>query len=235
MPDLEEESVRMLRVNRLQPDGDRARAGANTLGILVVDDQRLMRDMVSEALEQHFPEARVDTARDLETALEFLSRRTETGLILLDYRMPDMRGLRSVKSILRAAPRSKVVIVSAFISARDLDDFRQAGVAAAVTKDLTMRQLIAVVEKVLEGETMFEAPSDDDKFHGFAQRYGLTAREQEAFRCMVSGMRNARIAAEMGVSEATAKVHLHNAFKKMNVNTRVEAYEIWNKNHGSGM
>lgn len=215
--------------NRADPESP----AAARINVLVVDDQRLMRDMVSEVLEQHFATARVDTARDLGSALEFLSRRSETDVILLDYRMPDMRGLGSVKAVLRAAPKAKIVIVSAFITKRDLDEFRSAGVAAAVTKDLTLKELVGVVTQVLEGGKMFEAPSDDEQFQDFARRYGLTARELEAFRGLVRGLRNARIAADMGVSEATAKVHLHNAFKKMNVNTRVEAYEVWNKNHGT--
>jgi DNA-binding NarL/FixJ family response regulator len=197
--------------------------------ILVVDDQRLFREMIADVLEARFPRARVDIAQDLETTLEFLSRRPETDVILLDYRMPDMRGIRSVRMIAETAPHAKIVMLSGFITNRDLDHFREAGVGAAVTKGLPMNQIVDVVRGVLVGDARFEAPSEDEMFRNFSDRFNFTQRELEAFRLMIGGARNSRIATEMEVAEATVKVFLHHVFKKMNVKTRIEAFEIWKR------
>lgn len=195
--------------------------------ILVVDDQRLFREMIADVLEMRFPRAGVDTAQDLETTLEFLSRHPQTDVILLDYRMPDMRGIRSIRRIAEAATRAKIIMLSGFITTRDLDHFREVGVAAAVTKGLPMAHIVDVVRGVLAGDSYFEAPSEEETLQKFADRFNFTQRELEAFRLMVGGARNSRIATEMEVAESTVKVFLHYVFKKMNVKTRIEAFEVW--------
>jgi two-component system, NarL family, nitrate/nitrite response regulator NarL len=207
-------------------------ASPEAFRILVVDDHRLVREMIGDAMETIFPKASVDTARDLEATLEFLSRRPDTEVILLDYRMPDMRGPQSIRKILRAAPKTRIVILSGFINDHDLEMLREARVAAAVTKDLPMAQIADVIRGVLIGTPRFEAPSDDGKFKSFADRFSLTPRESQALRGLVQGLRNAQIADAMGVSEATAKGYLHSSFKKLNVNNRVQAYEIWRSETG---
>jgi DNA-binding NarL/FixJ family response regulator len=210
-----------------EEDGNAGIAAPETFRILVVDDQRLVREMIGDAMEALFPRARVDTARDMGAALEFLSRQRDTDVILFDYRMPDMRGPQSIRNILLAAPKIRIVILSSFIAEGDLETLRKAGAAAAVTKDLSIDQVGDVVRGVLIGAARFEAPGDDERFQSFAQRFSLTDRQAEAMRGLVHGLRNTQISKGMRVSETTVKGHLHAAFRKLKVNNRIAAYELW--------
>jgi len=50
----------------------------------------------------------------------------------------------------------------------------------------------------------------------------LTPREIEIVRMVASGLRNRELARRLGVTEGTVKIHLHNIYKKLKVQSRVE-------------
>ena len=56
----------------------------------------------------------------------------------------------------------------------------------------------------------------------FANRYGITGREKEIMRGIILGRSNADIAAELFISLATVKTHLHNIYRKVGVDSRFD-------------
>ena len=64
--------------------------------------------------------------------------------------------------------------------------------------------------------------------HGAAH---LTARELDIVRAVASGLRNKVIAAKLRVTEGTVKVHLHNIYKKLSLDSRLSLVVYW-KEHG---
>jgi DNA-binding NarL/FixJ family response regulator len=64
--------------------------------------------------------------------------------------------------------------------------------------------------------------------HGAAH---LTARELDIVRAVASGLRNKVIAAKLRVTEGTVKVHLHNIYKKLGLDSRLSLVVYW-KEHG---
>jgi DNA-binding NarL/FixJ family response regulator len=50
----------------------------------------------------------------------------------------------------------------------------------------------------------------------------LTAREREIVRCVARGLRNAEVAKELAITEATVKTHLNNVFQKLGLRDRTE-------------
>ena len=76
--------------------------------ILVVDDDRLIREMVRDALQDR---ARVESCESAEAALEAL-RREPADLVLSDQTMPGMSGdvlLRSLRKLVRKTPQQASV------------------------------------------------------------------------------------------------------------------------------
>jgi DNA-binding NarL/FixJ family response regulator len=52
----------------------------------------------------------------------------------------------------------------------------------------------------------------------------LTAREREIVRCAALGLRNAEVAKQLAITEATVKTHLNNVFQKLGLRDRLELY-----------
>ena len=63
----------------------------------------------------------------------------------------------------------------------------------------------------------------------------LTARERDVIALTVRGMLNKQIAGELGISEATIKVHRHNIMQKMEANSLPELVRIFEKLGLSGL
>jgi two-component system nitrate/nitrite response regulator NarL len=57
---------------------------------------------------------------------------------------------------------------------------------------------------------------------GGATQVSLTTRELEIVRMVAAGLRNRDIGQQLGISEGTVKIHLHNAYEKLGVGGRVE-------------
>lgn len=198
------------------------------LSILVVDDERLIRDVLTMALEQRLSGVRVDTAPNLAGALEHLERRPETNVVVLDYKMPDMRGLASVSRVVRSAARGRVLVLSGHVNSDLANDLSRVGVSAALTKDVGMSELASKIVDVVEGARFFDLPSPVDRTSRIQAQFGLSKREAEIFRRIVNGDRNADIAHKLGISESTVRVHVYNVFKKLGVTSRIEAFNCWN-------
>ena len=200
--------------------------------ILVVDDERLIRDVLTVALEAQLPGCRVDTAQSLGAAIEYLQRRPDTDVVVLDYRMADMRGIKSIERIVRLAKKKRVIVLSGHITNEISDDLRKIRVSAALTKDVGMIDLAKSIVRVFNGETLFELPDQDDKFHKIQEQFNLSKREAEIMQYIVNGARNSEIAHKLQINESTVRVHVYHIFKKFGVTSRIEAFNCWNSISG---
>jgi len=74
-----------------------------------------------------------------------LCARVEPDVVLVDYRMPGMNGAETTRAILAAAPRTRVICLTASIAADEIDDLMAAGVVACITKDEALDRLVLAV------------------------------------------------------------------------------------------
>ena len=66
-------------------------------------------------------------------------------VVLMDYRMPGVNGAEATRLVLEANPETRVVCLTASVTAEEVDEVREAGALAVVTKDEDFDRLIAVV------------------------------------------------------------------------------------------
>lgn len=122
------------------------------LEVLVVDDNRIMRDMVSRAVAMSgLPIARVRQAGDGKAALEAL-RGAKGDLVLLDLNMPVMDGetfLRELRQDPALSP-TMVVVVSTESSGARVERLRALR-AGFVHKPFTPEALVAEVNRLVAG------------------------------------------------------------------------------------
>jgi DNA-binding NarL/FixJ family response regulator len=165
----------------------------------------------------------VAEASDARSSFPLIDQ-TRPDVVLLDLRLPGMDGLTATREIQQRAPKSKVMILSAFTRQHDLDEAWAAGVHGYMTKMQDADGLRAAIQAVAAGER-YLAPglSPTQKPSGREGPLGmLSPREREVFRLLVRGMTTRQIAAELAISGKTVDTHRERILKKLGLHSAVE-------------
>jgi DNA-binding NarL/FixJ family response regulator len=169
--------------------------------------------------------ARCSSGADAVTAVEAHA----PDLLVLDLRMPDMDGLAVIRELRRRGLAVRVVILTAILAEHDLLEAIRLGVSGAVLKEMAPRLLLQCLRKVHAGGHWVENRAVHAALEGALRREAgareassvLTAREIDLVRMVADGLRNKEIASRLSITEGTVKTHLHNIYRKLQVETRV--------------
>lgn len=200
--------------------------------VLIVDDAELFREALKAAFTQEGFDV-VASAADAMTAID-LAREHEPDLVMLDLLMPGMSGLEVVGAIIKASPRSRVVLLTASESAEDLLAAVKAGASGYLTKDTPLPRLASAMRDVLDGGAavspamggkLFSAFRDLLRHSGSAslRRPELTGREIEILGLVGEGKTSKEIAEVLFISENTVRNHVRNILDKLGLKSRFEA------------
>jgi DNA-binding NtrC family response regulator len=113
--------------------------------ILVVDDEPMVRKLLSEALQRHGSE--VVTAGDGEEALAMF-REIKSPLVFTDLKMPKMDGRELIRSLKSIAPDTSVVVVTGYADSATMEEVLEEGAAHVLAKPFTLAELKAALNKV---------------------------------------------------------------------------------------
>jgi DNA-binding NarL/FixJ family response regulator len=200
--------------------------------VLVVDDAELFREALKAAFTQEGFEV-VAVAGDAMAGID-LAREHDPDLVMLDLLMPGMSGLDVLSTIVKASPRSRVVLLTASESSEDLLAAVKAGASGYLTKDTPLPRLASAMRDVLEGGAaispamggkLFSALRDILRHQGATsvRRPGLTGREVEILGLVGEGKTSREIADDLYISENTVRNHVRNILDKLGMKSRFEA------------
>jgi len=205
-----------------------------TLGVLVADDQALMRAGFRMILEAE-PDLEVvgEATNGREAVAE--AGRLHPDVVLMDVRMPEMDGIEATRRLLEHNGATKVVMLTTF----DMDEYvyeaLRAGASGFLLKDVPPEQLVAGIRAVASGDSLLAPSVTRRLIQDFVRRRPdtlraaapelarLTTREVEVLQMMARGRSNAEIAADLFVSETTVKTHVTHVLTKLGVRDRVQA------------
>jgi DNA-binding NarL/FixJ family response regulator len=206
-----------------------------SLGILIVDDQALVRAgfrMILEAEEDM--EVVGEAANGREAIAE--ARRAKPDVILMDVRMPEIDGIEATRRLLDSEDSaSKVVMLTTFDMDEYVYDALRAGASGFLLKDVPPEQLVAGIRAVASGDALLAPSVTRRVIEEFVRRPPssvrtlppelgeLTARELEVLKLIARGLSNAEIATELFVSETTVKTHVAHVLMKLTLRDRVQA------------
>lgn len=200
--------------------------------VLIVDDAELFRQALKAAFSQEGFDV-VGVAADAMAGID-LAREHEPDLVMLDLLMPGMSGLEVVGTILKASPRSRVVLLTASESPEDLLAAIKAGASGYLTKNTPLPRLASAMQDVLDGGAaispamggkLFSALRDLLRHSGSTavRRPGLTGREIEILGLVGEGKTSKEIADDLYISENTVRNHVRNILDKLGMKSRFEA------------
>ncbi len=156
-------------------------------------------------------------------------REHRPDVLVLDVRMPGLDGFAILRELQRDGLPTRVVLLSAELDEDQVLEAVRLGVRGVVLKEMAPRMLVECVRKVVAGEQWIERRSLGRALDRMLRREAglrevaalLTAREIEIVRLVAEGLRNQAIAERLHISEGTVKVHLHNIYEKLGVESRV--------------
>jgi FixJ family two-component response regulator len=164
------------------------------------------------------------------SAREFLAcgRRDEPGCIVLDMRMPGLSGLDLQEQLLRADDRMPIIFVTGHGDVPMTVQAMKQGAVDLLLKPVESGQLLAAIHRALENDRAARFKREE---LGELQRrlQLLTNREREVMSFVIAGLLNKQIAGELGITEATVKVHRGHVMEKLRVASVAELVTLTQK------
>ncbi|MBV8673914.1 MAG: response regulator transcription factor [Acidobacteriaceae bacterium] len=193
--------------------------------VFIVDDDTGVRHSIQDLLESvglH--------SESFASAQEFLSSKREDGpsCLVLDVRLPGISGLDLQHELKRARVNIPIVFISAHGDIPMAVRAMKSGALEFLTKPFRDQELLDAVQRSLNRDRL--ARERERGLAELRQRYEtLSDRECEVMDLVVSGMLNKQIAAELGASETTIKIHRGHVMQKMQANSLPELVRMADK------
>jgi DNA-binding NarL/FixJ family response regulator len=199
--------------------------------ILVADDHAMMRDGIVLMIQTAWPDSTCKVAQDYLGVIEKLDSGAFDAIIL-DLRMPGMRGVESVAQITSRTGNVPVIVCTALEDPSLVQRLLTSGVYCAVNKTKGADELLAQLKTALQqprlnslGSSVHASPQQSHQTLGLAAQGSaqLTPRQREILKMLHTGKPSKVIATQLGIGLGTIKSHLHTLYSVLEVNSRSEA------------
>ncbi|QFT82344.1 Transcriptional regulatory protein DegU [Roseovarius sp. THAF27] len=192
--------------------------------VLIADDHDLLRDTLIAFLSAD-NDMELGSASNFEEAKRRIREDAHYDLVLLDYKMPGMKGLESLSEAIGLEGGQRVALISGQATREIAGEALGLGAAGFVPKTLPAKSLVNAVKFMAMGEQYapidFMKAQEEDEPHAMAEQ--LTKREQEVLKGLTEGKSNKAIARDLDLTEPTIKLHMKTLFRKLEVNNRTQA------------
>jgi len=202
--------------------------------LLLIDDQRLMRDGLRTILELEEDFEIVGEAADGQAGLDAYAA-LEPDVVLMDIRMPGMDGVEATRRMVERWPEARVIILTTFDDDEYIFEGLRVGALGYLLKDVSGDELAQAIRKVAAGGALIEPSVARKVLAEFARLETasrplnegladpLSERELEVLQLLGQGLSNKQIAAELYLAEGTIKNYVSNILDKLGVNDRTQA------------
>ena len=200
--------------------------------VLVVDDHEVVRRGLYAFLDGEPDLEVIADADGGEEALEVFSRLDAEGrrpdVVLMDLQMIPMDGIETTRRVRDLYPGVEVVALTSFAEKERVRAALDSGAAGYLLKDSQPAEVAAAVRSAHRGEIQLDPAVtrpliSDLKSGGDGVTSLLTSRELEVLRLVGAGKANKEIAADLVISERTARTHVSNVLRKIGVSSRTQA------------
>ncbi|NQX58702.1 response regulator transcription factor [Paenibacillus qinlingensis] len=208
--------------------------------ILIVDDQRLMRDGLATIISLELGMEVVGTAEDGRDAFAKVVE-LQPDVVLMDIQMPGMDGVEGTELILKHYPETKVLILTTFDDAELIMKVLEKGVHGYLLKDMPSEAIISSIQTVYNGGTVLqhditsmllkELIAKSDRLPNQTPVLGnpepeqlsqLTDREKDVLALLGRGLNNKEIAGMLYLTEGTVKNHVSSLIAKLGLRDRTQ-------------
>lgn len=195
--------------------------------VIIADDHPLFRAALRLAVERVLPGAQVIEADSFSALQAVVAKAPDADLVLLDLRMPGVRGYSSLVWLRAEHASVPVVMVSADEDPSTIHRALDFGAAGFIPKSAGLEVLTTALTAVLDGQlwTPPEAAAPpDNKDAQLARRVAsLSPQQLRVLMQLAEGRLNKQIAYDFSVTEATVKAHVTAILRKLGLYGRTQA------------
>ena len=207
--------------------------------ILLADDHGVLRAGLKALLHADEEFHVVAEAWEGDQVLR-LAEKLQPDVVLLDLNMPGPGNIEVTRRIIEVAPRSKVLILTAYEENGMVREVLKAGASGYIIKRAVESELLDAIRAVHRGETyvhpsmvraLLAPPVREPDPEKKREDTPLTPREVEVLRLIAQGYTNRQIAESLELSVRTVESHRANVMGKLGLHTRVQLVRYAAEHH----
>ena len=206
--------------------------------VLVIDDNRLVRDGLATLLDAQPDFKVVAAAEDANVGLRQL-RETKPHVVLVDATLGNGNSRRVVESVRKTAPEARVIVMDLLPAQEDVIAFIKAGANGFIVKDATVDDVVTTIRAVAEGDDVVpDALTGTLLSHIVGQTVRrntpvldtpslkegvrMTTREREIIDLVTDGLGNKEIAQRLKLAPHTVKNYVRRILEKLGLHSRLQ-------------
>jgi DNA-binding NarL/FixJ family response regulator len=202
--------------------------------VLLIEDNRLLREGIAAALDGHGDFEVIAKAEDGD-AIRMLKESGKTpDVVLLDLGLEKSNSLQLMSALRTELPDVRVIAMDILPEHADMIEFVEAGGAGFILKSASLQDYVSTITSVAKGEKVLPAVLTASLFTQIVESaltsdkgvpesaIRLTNREKEIVSLISEGLSNKEIAARLHIATHTVKSHVHNILEKLTLSSRLQ-------------
>ena len=208
------------------------------VNVFIIEDHESMRNGLSFIVDASEKYKCIGTAASAETGLKAI-RNNPPDIVLMDINLPGKSGIDCTSELLSEFPKMRILICTVLEDDDKIFRALAAGASGYILKKSSPQQIIESMDEMMLGGSPISSRVARKMVDFFQQNNKkveleekLTDRELEILQLLTLGFRNKEIGDKLFISIPTVKTHIYNIYRKLHVQSRIAAVNVFNSMRG---
>jgi DNA-binding NarL/FixJ family response regulator len=206
----------------------------DSIKVLLIEDNRLLREGIAAALNGHDDFEVIALAEDGDAIDELKLAGKSPDVVLMDLGLETTDSLHLMAHLSAELPGARIIAMDILPEQVDIVEFVEAGGSGFILKSASLQDYVDTIKSVAKGEKVLPTMLTASLFTQIVESalnsgkdisdsaIQLTKREKEIVDLISEGLSNKEIAARLHIATHTVKSHVHNILEKLTLNSRLQ-------------